>query len=201
MTASSLCFFAGLTLAPGILPAQSPDTIEVAKVVIKVAPKTTEELYYAFAEGDRIILWAVNRPEWGIAIFSIAHLGAVSVPLDVRHTVDFGRKIVAQTGAKLVIASRQTEASARELGLPILFVETLPDLARKSPPVPRPSNQRSAEIVFTSGTTSEPGGDAQSRQFLASATTMMQVLSFGPQDRLLGPAVAPVRQVLGFMAP
>src|SRR6266508_4305474 len=78
-------------------------------------------------EGDRVILWAVNRPEWGIAFFSIAHLGAVSVPLDVRHTIDFGRKIVAQTEAKLVIASRQTEAQARELGLPILFVESLPD--------------------------------------------------------------------------
>ena len=29
--------------------------------------------------------WAVNRPEWGIAFFATAHLGGVSVPLDVRH--------------------------------------------------------------------------------------------------------------------
>jgi long-chain acyl-CoA synthetase len=157
-------------------------------------------------EGDRVILWAVNRPEWGIAFFSIAHLGAVSVPLDVRHTVDFGRKIVGQTEAKLVIASRQTEASARELGLPILFVESLPDAARKADPVDaapvRPDTL--AEIVFTSGTTGEPKGAMLSHgNLMASATTMMRVLAFGSKDRLL--SVLPLshlyEQVLGFMAP
>ena len=82
-----------------------------------IVPRTARVLREAgVGEGDRVILWAVNRPEWGIAFFSIAHLGAVSVPLDVRHTVDFGRKIVGQTDAKLVIASRQTEASARSSG-------------------------------------------------------------------------------------
>jgi long-chain acyl-CoA synthetase len=157
-------------------------------------------------EGDRVILWAVNRPEWGIAFFGIAHLGAVSVPLDVRHTVDFGRKIVAQTEAKLVIASRQTEASARELGLPILFVETLPDAARRAEPVEAAAIGRDtlAEIVFTSGTTGEPKGAMLSHgNLMASATTMMGVLAFGPKDRLL--SVLPLshlyEQVLGFMAP
>ena len=49
-------------------------------------------------EGDRVILWAVNRPEWGIAFLSIAHAGGVAVPLDVRHTVDFARKIDGEIG-------------------------------------------------------------------------------------------------------
>src|SRR6187402_475328 len=62
--------------------------------------------------GDRVIVWSVNRPEWGIAFFALQHLGAVAVPLDVRHTVEFGQKIVAQTEAKAVVASRQTEAAA-----------------------------------------------------------------------------------------
>jgi long-chain acyl-CoA synthetase len=157
-------------------------------------------------EGDRVILWAVNRPEWGIAFFSIAHLGAVSVPLDVRHTVDFGRKIVGQTDAKLVIASHQTEASARELGLPILWVENLPDAARRAEPIePAPLTKDTlAEIVFTSGTTGEPKGAMLSHgNLMASATTMTRVLSFGEKDRLL--SVLPLshlyEQVLGFMAP
>ncbi|MEO5704091.1 MAG: AMP-binding protein, partial [Candidatus Limnocylindrales bacterium] len=157
-------------------------------------------------EGDRVILWAVNRPEWGISFFAIAHLGAVSVPLDVRHTVDFGRKIVGQTEAKLVIASRQTEAAAKELGLPMLFVETLPDLARRVEPI-EPANVTKtslAEIVFTSGTTGEPKGAMLSHgNLMASATAMTSVLEFGPEDRLL--SVLPLshlyEQVLGFMAP
>ena len=172
-----------------------------------IVPRTARVLREAgVGEGDRVILWAVNRPEWGIAFFSIAHLGAVSVPLDVRHTVDFGRKIVGQTDAKLVIASRQTEASARELGLPIVFVESLPDAARRAQPVD-PAQVKSdtlAEIVFTSGTTGEPKGAMLSHgNLIASATTMTKVLSFGVKDRLL--SVLPLshlyEQVLGFMAP
>jgi long-chain acyl-CoA synthetase len=156
--------------------------------------------------GDRVIIWSVNRPEWGIGFFAIAHLGAVSVPLDVRHTVDFGRKIVTQTGAKLVLASRQTEASARELGLPILFVETLPDLARKTTAIEAVPVARDdlAEIVFTSGTTGEPKGAMLSHaNLVATASTMMGVLNFSSKDRLL--SVLPLshlyEQVLGFMAP
>jgi long-chain acyl-CoA synthetase len=156
--------------------------------------------------GDRVILWAVNRPEWGIAFFSIAHLGAVAVPLDVRHTVDFGRKIVAQTEAKVVVASRQTETSATELGLPIIWLESLPDAARPADPLPPAPVTRDtlAEIVFTSGTTGEPKGAMLSHgNLLASATTMMRVLSFNDHDRLLSilPLSHLYEQVLGFMAP
>lgn len=157
-------------------------------------------------EGDRVIIWAVNRPEWAIAYFSIAHLGAVSVPLDVRHTVDFGRKIAAQTEAKLVIASRQTEASARELGLPIIWVENLPDVARRaSPREPAPiTGATLAEIVFTSGTTGEPKGAMLSHgNLIANATAMSEVIAFGPKDRLL--SVLPLshlyEQVLGLLVP
>jgi len=156
--------------------------------------------------GDRVVVWSVNRPEWGIAFFAIQHLGAVAVPLDVRHTVDFGQKIVAQTDAKLAIASRQTEASATQLGIPIIWVESLPDDARRSEPIPASpiTPDTLAEIVFTSGTTGEPKGAMLSHgNLLASATTMMGVLAFGPKDRLL--SVLPLshlyEQVLGFMAP
>ncbi len=172
-----------------------------------IVPRAARVLHEAGVdEGDRVIVWAVTRPEWGIAFFSVAHLGAVSVPLDVRHTVDFGRKIVGQTDAKLVIASRQTEASARELGLPILFVESLPDAARRAQPIEAANVARDtlAEIVFTSGITGEPKGAMLSHgNLMASATTMMRVLAFGPKDRLL--SVLPLshlyEQVLGFMAP
>jgi len=157
-------------------------------------------------EGDRVILWAVNRPEWGIAFFAIAHLGAVSVPLDVRHTVEFARKIVGQTEAKLVVASRQTEASARELGLPIVWIENLPDAARRASPMEPASvtGATLAEIVFTSGTTGEPKGAMLSHgNLIANATAMAQVMPFGVKDRLL--SVLPLshlyEQVLGLILP
>jgi long-chain acyl-CoA synthetase len=158
------------------------------------------------APGDRVIVWSVNRPEWGLAFLAIAHAGAVSVPLDVRHTVEFGRKIAERTEARLVIASRQTEASASELGLPVLFVEALPDLARPLDPLPPATVAPDdlAEIVFTSGTTGEPKGAMLShRNLLACAGAMASLLPFGSADRLL--SVLPLshlyEQVLGFIAP
>jgi acyl-CoA synthetase (AMP-forming)/AMP-acid ligase II len=36
--------------------------------------------------GDRVLIWAVNRPEWGIAFLGIQWAGAVAVPVDVRST-------------------------------------------------------------------------------------------------------------------
>jgi long-chain acyl-CoA synthetase len=158
------------------------------------------------APGDRAILWSVNRPEWGLAFFALAHAGAVSVPLDVRHPVDFGRKIVERTDAKLVIASRQTATAARALGLPVVMVETLPDHARRAQPLAAAAVAPDdlAEIVFTSGTTGEPKGAMLShRNILSCARTMTTVLPFGPRDRLV--SVLPLshlyEQVLGFIAP
>ncbi len=157
-------------------------------------------------EGDRVIVWAVNRPEWGIGLLACAHLGAVAVPLDVRHPVEFGRKIVDQTDAKLVLACRQTDASARALGLPVLWVETLVDEARRADPAPAASvtPDMLAEIVFTSGTTGEPKGAMLTHgNLVRTAVAMTSVLPFDTQERLL--SVLPLshlyEQVLGFLAP
>jgi long-chain acyl-CoA synthetase len=156
--------------------------------------------------GDRAIVWAVNRPEWGLGFLAVAHAGGVAVPLDVRHTVEFGRKIVEQTAPKLVLASSQTEASARELGLPIVRIESLPDLARRAEPLPPAEVEADslAEIVFTSGTTGEPKGAMLSHGNLMScATAMTTILPFSTGDRLL--SVLPLshlyEQVLGFLGP
>src|SRR5688500_6390536 len=33
-------------------------------------------------KGDRIVILSDNRPEWGVAFFTITSIGAVAVPLD-----------------------------------------------------------------------------------------------------------------------
>ncbi len=158
------------------------------------------------APGDRAILWSVNRPEWGLAFFGLLHAGGVAVPLDVRHPVEFGRKIAQQTDARVVIASRQTEKAAREIGLPVVLVEALPDRARRAEPLPPApvAPDDLAEIVFTSGTTGDPKGAMLShRNLLAVTAGMTAIVPFGKDDRMV--SVLPLshlyEQVLGFIAP
>ena len=176
---------------------------DLRTMVPRVARVLADE---GIAPGDRAILWSVNRPEWGLAFFGLLHAGGVAVPLDVRHPVEFGRKIVQQTDARLVIASRQTEKAARELGLPVVMVESLPDRARRAEPLPPAAVAPDdlAEVVFTSGTTGDPKGAMLSHRNLLSVTAgMTAIVPFDKDDRMV--SVLPLshlyEQVLGFIAP
>ena len=151
-------------------------------------------------------IWAVNRPEWGLGFLAAAHAGLVAVPLDVRSTDDFATKVVEQTGPKLVLASRQTEEPARRLGLPVILIESLPDLARGAEPLP--AADVSADdlllVMFTSGTTGDPKGVMLTHGNVASnARTLVDVFPFGPNERLL--SVLPLSHMFGltcdFLAP
>jgi long-chain acyl-CoA synthetase len=156
--------------------------------------------------GDRVAIWAVNRPEWGLGFLAAAHAGLVGVPLDVRSTDDFAAKVVQQTEPKLVLASRQTEEPARRLGLPVILIESLPDLARRNEPLA--AADVSADdlllVMFTSGTTGDPKGVMLTHGNVASnARTLVDVFPFGPNERLL--SVLPLSHMFGltcdFLAP
>jgi long-chain acyl-CoA synthetase len=157
-------------------------------------------------KGDRAIIWAVNRPEWGISLLGAVHAGVVLVPLDVRSAPDFAAKVAAKTQAKLVLASQQTAAQAAELGLPVLLIEQVPDLARHAQPAP-PADigpDDLVEIMFTSGTTGEPKGAMLTHRNLASnAQELPKVFPIGPKERML--SVLPLSHIFeqspGFLVP
>jgi long-chain acyl-CoA synthetase len=152
-------------------------------------PRVARALVDAGLErGDRLIVWAVNRPEWAVGFLAAAHAGMVSVPLDVRSTDDFAAKVVAQIEPKLILASRQTEEGARRLGLPVILIETLPDLARATEPMPAAdvAPDDLLLVMFTSGTTGDPKGVMLTHRNVASnARTLVDIFPFGPDERLL----------------
>jgi long-chain acyl-CoA synthetase len=172
-----------------------------------IVPRAARLLHEAgLGHGDRVILWAVNRPEWVIAFLAAGHVGAVVVPLDVRHAHDFAGRVTARTEAQLVIAGRQTAEGARSLGLPIVWLETLRDAARRAAPLDGRLVQPGdlAEIVFTSGTTGEPKGAMISHgNLMASAVACARVFPIGPNERLI--SVLPLshlfEQGLGLITP
>ncbi len=157
------------------------------------------------APGDRVIVWAVNRPEWGIAALAALWSGAVVVPLDVRSLPDMAAKVAERTDAKLVLASEQTAPGALALRIPVMLIEQLPDRARNAEPLPpaEVGPDDLAEIVFTSGTTGEPKGVMLSHRNLASnAIGLTKVFAFGKDERLLSvlPLSHMFEQTCGFLA-
>jgi len=156
--------------------------------------------------GDRVMIWAVNRPEWGIAFLGAIHAGIVVVPLDVRSTTEFAAKVAAKTRASAILASQQTAAAASSLGLPIILIERVPDLARRAEPM-APADigpDDLVEILFTSGTTGEPKGAMLTHRNLASnAQELPKVFPIGPNERML--SVLPLSHIFeqspGFLVP
>jgi len=156
--------------------------------------------------GDRVVIWAVNRPEWGLAFLGAVHAGIVLVPLDVRSAPDFAVKVARRTRAKAVLASRQTEPLVEGLDLPVILIESIPDRARDAQPLPAAEvgPDDLVEVVFTSGTTGEPKGAMITNRNLASNATMLQsVFPFRDDERLLSilPLSHLFEQTCGFIAP
>ena len=150
--------------------------------------------------GDRVLIWAVNRPEWAIAFLGLLWAEAVAVPVDVRTADEFATKVAAQTKPRLVLASGPTLNAASRLELPTMTIESLVDGARtgRVRPLPRPriSPDTLAEVVFTSGTTGDPKGVMLSHANIATnAVSLRSVVPIGPETRLL--SILPLSHMYG----
>ncbi len=112
------------------------------------------------ARGERVMLWGGNSAEWVSAFLGCLLRGAVAVPMDRIASPDFVRRVAAQVEPRLLVRSReQPEVDAL---LPALELETLREVlagrARGSYSPPALGRADAVEIVYTSGTTSEPKG-------------------------------------------
>jgi len=111
-------------------------------------------------KGDRVLIWGQNCAEWVVAFFGCALRGAVVVPVDLIATPDFARRIAGQVSAKLLVCAR--ELVPLEPSPPVLFLDSMRELLAQRPrgPYQAPGLGRddTLEIVFTSGTTSDPKG-------------------------------------------
>jgi long-chain acyl-CoA synthetase len=115
------------------------------------------------AKGDRVLIWGENSGEWLAAFLGCLFAGAVAVPMDAIADKNFATRVVGQSGVRLAVVGRQLAGeSSNNLGVPIVELESLHDAAGQeaihkfsSPPIQRSDP---VEIVFTSGTTSEPRG-------------------------------------------
>jgi long-chain acyl-CoA synthetase len=112
-----------------------------------------------FHKGDRLLLWAENRPEWLAAFWGAVARGVEVVPVDFRSSFALVSRIQGEVHARLLITGDGVEMEGDLPGasrLTFRDIEALPAAPDFAPTDISPADV--VEIVYTSGTTGEPVG-------------------------------------------
>lgn len=159
--------------------------------------------------GDRVLTWSQNDPWLVAAYFAVWRAGAVIVPLDLRMQTDVAVRIGTRTDPVLLLAGHDVNPSAAAaLGVPVLSVDEAgldPDSASADPaespqPFPRVAGGDIAEVIFTSGTTSDPKGVVLTHgQIVHTARAIIQTGRGKRPDRAL--AIIPMSHMYGQTVP
>lgn len=117
------------------------------------------------APGERVVLWGANSAEWIGAFFGCLLRGVLAVPLDFAGAPDFAARVVQDVSPRLIVGDHSLIQSLPQhlesFDIPWL---TLYGLAAQLPAEPNftvstaVTKDTPFQIVFTSGTTSEPKG-------------------------------------------
>jgi long-chain acyl-CoA synthetase len=155
----------------------------------------------AVRSGDRVVTWAANDPWLVSAYFAVWRLGAVIVPLDLRMAPEVAVRIGRAAEPVLTLVGPDVAASsAAALGVPVMGIDaatlTAEPLGQLPPP---PSSSNLAEVLFTSGTTSDPKGVTLTHgQLIHSARTIAMTAGVRRERAL---ALLPLSHMYGQIVP
>ena len=112
--------------------------------------------------GDKVIIWGDNRAEWIVAFWGCLLARVICVPIDFRASPDFLEQVASLVTARIVIADNSLNTN-NLTSIDVWPLETLLDknntASQKQLAVDGDRTSRElAEIIFTSGATSEPKG-------------------------------------------
>jgi long-chain acyl-CoA synthetase len=108
-------------------------------------------------QGEKVVFWGENRPEWIVCYWGCVISGVVVVPIDYRSSADFLTKVAAIVGARVVLAGDDVPA-APETSAAVWRFADVDWLADAPMPSLSPAPDDIVQIVFTSGATAEPKG-------------------------------------------
>ncbi len=133
-------------------------------------------------KGDRLGLAMRNLPEWFIAYFAAARLGAIATLLNSRGAPEELCLTARQVGCSLVFADEQRARAMRgQLDCPVLAVEEIDRIASDESIAPLSADHPEPEaddpliIIFTSGTTGRPKGATLTHRNICSVARDMEL--------------------------
>lgn len=151
-------------------------------------------------QGDCVLLFAPNSPQYVAGLLGIMLRGAIAVPLDLGSTAEFIGKVAEDTGAVALVGN----APAGFDKLPCHALAALLDGPALAYAGARPQAKDIAEIIYTSGTTGNPKGVMLSHaNIVASATSATAMVTPTPDWRLLSllPLSHMFEQTVGLFGP
>jgi len=114
--------------------------------------------------GERVMLWGANSAEWIAAFFGCLLRGVIVVPLDAAGTLDFARRVMTEVTPRLLVGDATLLNDFNQGPGSVVPRISFPDMAQALPLESNFAVDASVteglpfQIVFTSGTTSEPKG-------------------------------------------
>jgi long-chain acyl-CoA synthetase len=159
--------------------------------------------------GDRVLLWGPNTSAWITGFWAILLRGAVAVPMDAGANLEFVQRIVREAQVKTIL--RDATQPALPGGPTSLVYNDLNAAMASAAPaadsVAAPGEQATrtdvAEILFTSGTTSEPRGVVLTHgNFLANLEPIKAgIQEYGKREKWFHPlgfvSLVPLSHVFG----
>jgi long-chain acyl-CoA synthetase len=115
------------------------------------------------ARGEAIAVWGENRAEWIVALWGCLLEGVVLVPIDYRASADFLTRVAAIVDARAILVGEAVDRDSVRARAPVWGLAELRPAgnaraATSGEPGPPITADDTAEIIFTSGATSEPKG-------------------------------------------
>ena len=112
-------------------------------------------------QGDKVIVWGENRPEWIACYWGCLLLGVIVVPIDYRSTPEFLARVRRLVASRVILLGDDVAALPDDADLGGAERWLLADLDwRADGPMPEVAVSRDdiIQIIFTSGATAEPKG-------------------------------------------